>query len=254
MKQRILTAICIIAVVLPPLILGGWLLDLLMLFCVVSGAIEITNCVHCRNKTLLRVFMILVMLALALLPSAFFAGGLALTLVLLFTAAILDDQFDLSDVTLIFAMMTVFVMAVRSILAIYDVDSRLMMFVILATYMTDTGAYFFGYFFGKHKLIERISPKKTIEGAVGGWALGTVSAFAFAWFMIPSLNPGVALFAAATMSVVGQIGDLAFSMIKRHVGIKDYGNIFPGHGGVLDRIDSLLFNLLYFTLILAMVV
>ena len=254
MKQRFLTAICIIAVVLPPLVFGGWMMDLLMLFCVVSGAVEITNCLKAPKKNLLRAVMILVMLGLSVLPSAYFAAGLALTLVLLFTAAILDDQFDLNDVTLIFSMMTVFVMAVRSILAIYDVNSRLMLFVILATYMTDTGAYFFGYFFGKHKLVERISPKKTIEGSVGGWVLGTAVSFAFAWFMIPSMNPGLALFAAATMSVIGQIGDLAFSMIKRHVGIKDYGSIFPGHGGVLDRIDSLLFNLLYFTIILTMVV
>ena len=72
--------------------------------------------------------------------------------------------------------------------------------------------------------------------------------------MLPELPLGLALFGAATMAVVGQLGDLAFSLIKRHVGIKDFGSFLPGHGGILDRIDSLLFNLLYFTLILAMVV
>ena len=165
-----------------------------------------------------------------------------------------DPQLNLNDITLVFAMLTVFVMAVRSIISIYDRNSWLMMYVILATYLTDTGAHFCGYFFGKHKLIERISPKKTVEGAIGGWLCGTAGAFIFAWAMLPELPLGLALFGAATMAVVGQLGDLAFSLIKRHVGIKDFGSFLPGHGGILDRIDSLLFNLLYFTLILAMVV
>ena len=198
--------------------------------------------------------MIAVMIGLALVGPEWLGAGLALTLVLLFAAASADPQLNLNDITLVFAMLTVFVMAVRSIISIYDRNSWLMMYVILATYLTDTGAYFCGYFFGKPKLIERISPKKTVEGAIGGWLCGTAGAFIFAWAMLPELPLGLALFGAATMAVVGQLGDLAFSLIKRHVGIKDFGSFLPGHGGILDRIDSLLFNLLYFTLIFAMVV
>ena len=254
MKQRILTAALIIAVVLPPLILGGALIDLLMLFCQVTGACEITHCLKTPRKNGLMIAMIAVMIGLALVGPEWLGAGLALTLVLLFAAAIADPQLNLNDITLVFAMLTVFVMAVRSIISIYDRNSWLMMYVILATYLTDTGAYFCGYFFGKHKLIERISPKKTVEGAIGGWLCGTAGAFIFAWAMLPELPLGLALFGAATMAVVGQLGDLAFSLIKRHVGIKDFGSFLPGHGGILDRIDSLLFNLLYFTLILAMVV
>ena len=214
MKQRILTAALIIAVVLPPLILGGALIDLLMLFCLVTGAYEITHCLKTPRKNGLMIAMIAVMIGLALVGPEWLGAGLALTLVLLFAAAIADPQLNLND----------------------------------------TGAYFCGYFFGKHKLIERISPKKTVEGAIGGWLCGTAGAFIFAWAMLPELPLGLALFGAATMAVVGQLGDLAFSLIKRHVGIKDFGSFLPGHGGILDRIDSLLFNLLYFTLILAMVV
>lgn len=116
--------------------------------------------------------MIAVMIGLALVGPEWLGAGLALTLVLLFAASIADPQLNLNDITLVFAMLTVFVMAVRSIISIYDRNSWLMMYVILATYLTDTGAYFCGYFFGKHKLIERISPKKTVEGAIGGWLCG----------------------------------------------------------------------------------
>lgn len=253
MKQRFLTALLIIAVVLPPLILGGWLIQLLILFCLITSAYEITHCLKCNNKTPLMLAMIAAMLILAWVGETFLAAGLALALVVLFTLAIFSEDYQLSDMTLVFAMMTVFVMAVRSILTIYDTNSWMMMFVILATYLTDTGAYFSGYFFGRHKLNERISPKKTVEGAIGGWLAGTLGSFLFALWLVPEMPAAVALFAAATLSIVGQIGDLAFSLIKRHYAIKDYGSFLPGHGGILDRIDSLLFNLLYFALILALV-
>lgn len=119
----------------------------------------------------------------------------------------------------------------------------------IAAWVTDTLAYFTGRFFGRHKLCEKISPKKTIEGSIGG-TLGAVAGFlifAFAMsaackvlFNIPSL-----LILALTSSILSQIGDLFASSIKRENGIKDFGNIMPGHGGVLDRFDSLLLTVPY---------
>jgi len=119
----------------------------------------------------------------------------------------------------------------------------------IAAWVTDTLAYFTGRFLGKHKLCEKISPKKTIEGSIGG-TLGAVAGFlifAFSMssafkiqFNIPSL-----LILAFTSSILSQIGDLFASSIKRENGIKDFGNIMPGHGGVLDRFDSLLLTVPY---------
>ena len=96
--------------------------------------------------------------------------------------------------------------------------------------------------FGKHKLNERISPKKTIEGAIGGFIIGTAISFGFSCIFLKQLPIAFRLIAAVTMCIIGQTGDLAFSAIKRFYGVKDFGNIFPGHGGVLDRIDSISFN------------
>jgi len=110
------------------------------------------------------------------------------------------------------------------------------------TYLGDVGAYFSGRAFGKHKLAPRLSPKKTIEGVIGGYV---VSVGAFTTFVLLTGIGGIALaltvgFAANT---VGIIGDLAASSIKRAAGVKDSGRFLAGHGGVLDRIDSVLFSL-----------
>ena len=130
--------------------------------------------------------------------------------------------------------------------------SLLLVFVIISTFLTDTGAYFVGIFFGKNKINERISPHKTWEGFVGGiivsFLLSTSIALTSAacgypihpylnleegWYLILILSMLIPLFAT--------LGDFVFSSIKRYWGIKDYGILIPGHGGVLDRLDSIIF-------------
>jgi phosphatidate cytidylyltransferase len=109
------------------------------------------------------------------------------------------------------------------------------------TWGNDTFAYFSGLAFGKHKLYERISPKKSWEGAVGGVAGALVGAFLVRSFALPQLGVAAALAVALGGSVLGPLGDLSESMAKRAAGVKDSGRSIPGHGGVLDRIDALLF-------------
>ena len=119
--------------------------------------------------------------------------------------------------------------------------SILIWLVVLTAFGTDIFAYFTGYLFGKHKLCPAISPKKTIEGAIGGVFGSVILSFAFIMIIQPDL-----LFHAIVIGVLGsiisQFGDLTASIIKRKIGIKDYGNLIPGHGGVLDRFDSVLFT------------
>lgn len=113
---------------------------------------------------------------------------------------------------------------------------------LVVTWWNDTGGYFAGRAFGKHKLFERISPKKTWEGAAGGLLLATVGALAVKHFWIPELPYWGAAVIALGASVLGPLGDLSESMLKRSFGAKDSGKLLPGHGGMLDRIDALLFN------------
>lgn len=114
----------------------------------------------------------------------------------------------------------------------------------LVPWMSDAGAYFIGCNFGRHKLNPAVSPKKTIEGAVGGIVAGTLSIMLYGLIIqsVFKLEPqyGWLAFTGFVISVVSQCGDLIASLIKRHYNVKDYGRIFPGHGGVLDRFDSVI--------------
>lgn len=123
----------------------------------------------------------------------------------------------------------------------------LILFVLFSACFTDTFAYFVGSFAGKHKLCPEISPKKTVEGAVGG-VLGCILTNVILYavyenfiFESPVHNYVPIVISSVILSIVGMCGDLTASLIKRNYGIKDFGNIIPGHGGIMDRFDSILF-------------
>ena len=131
----------------------------------------------------------------------------------------------------------------------------LLVYVLIGTFMTDVGAYFVGVFFGKHKINPRISPKKTWEGFFGGIIISTICSFAFGFIFSICGHPLVygcldkeRWYLILTLSLIipfaSVLGDFVFSSAKRHFEIKDFGNIMPGHGGVLDRLDSVVFSLL----------
>ena len=127
-------------------------------------------------------------------------------------------------------------------------DTNLGRYVILIPFaiacICDAGAYFIGVRFGKHKLAPVVSPNKTIEGALGGLASGVLAMLLYAFILDVPLKFDVSYGAAVVYGIAGclagELGDLCFSVIKRQTGIKDYGNLIPGHGGVLDRFDSIL--------------
>lgn len=123
--------------------------------------------------------------------------------------------------------------------------------VVLTAFGTDIMAYFSGFLFGKHKLCPKISPKKTIEGAVGGTLGSIILSGLFGFFFAPEVLVHC-LIIGLLGGIVSQFGDLTASIFKRKMGIKDYGNLIPGHGGILDRFDSVLFTgpLVYYYIVL----
>ncbi len=117
-------------------------------------------------------------------------------------------------------------------------------FIFIIAWSADTSAYFAGYFFGtkifgSRKLFPEVSPKKTIEGFIGGVLGSVLASFTFSYYFIPDFTFH-SIIIAFFGSIISQTGDLVASRIKRAVGIKDFGNIMPGHGGILDRFDSIL--------------
>jgi phosphatidate cytidylyltransferase len=121
------------------------------------------------------------------------------------------------------------------------VGSGMVVLSLGLAWFADTGAYFAGRFLGKHKLYEAVSPKKTIEGAIGGLAASVVWALLGVFvFLRGSLSVAHAIPLALVAGVLGQAGDLAESLIKRSTGVKDSGSIVPGHGGILDRVDAVI--------------
>jgi phosphatidate cytidylyltransferase len=120
---------------------------------------------------------------------------------------------------------------------------ELVLYVVGVTWVGETTAYLVGSAVGRHKLAPVVSPKKSVEGAIAQVLASIGTGAALGAWLLPSCGPGMAFGAGALLGVVGQFGDLAESAIKRSLGTKDTGGLIPGHGGVLDRIDSLLFNL-----------
>ena len=271
MKTRVLTAIAAICVLIPCLIWSDT-----MLFPIACGIValialfEITGCIGIRKKWLLSsatflygafisaiVTYYFVNAKKSLIPHSIFASEKLTVMIFAATFAYIFLVFcftmlSLGEIKFLQAAeliaWTVYIMiGIMSIALLRrqgSVGVYLYGLIFIGAWMTDTGAYFVGVLFGKHKMIPKVSPKKTVEGAFGG-ILGCIVGFVV-YGLIMQLVSGVTvnyvamIVLAAVISVVSQFGDLVASYIKREREIKDFGFIFPGHGGVLDRFDSII--------------
>ncbi len=280
MKVRIITAIVAIGVLVPILVFSSTpVFPIAAAFFAFLAVFEIAGCVGVRKKLCLAIptyiFSILVfvpMIFYSLIEIGWLPVGdqvwaevllsptiwIALSYLYLFVIFAITmfskGNIKFAQSTELIALTAYVLIGFLSIVALRkDVEigySNLTMgeftylLVFLGAWMTDTGAYFVGVFFGKHKLIPEVSPKKTVEGAFGG-ILGCVLGYVGFGLVVDqffdvTVNYLVLVLLAISISVVSQCGDLIASYIKRERGIKDYGFIFPGHGGIMDRFDSII--------------
>ncbi|MBT2637105.1 phosphatidate cytidylyltransferase [Bacillus sp. ISL-39] len=251
MKQRIITAVIAAAVFLPIVIFGGWPF-IAMVYLIASIALyEALKMKHLKLFSVPGILSLL-LLWIFLIPEQysvlldkldytklelFFLGVL---LYLTYTV-ITKNRFTFEDVA--FSIMSILYVGIGFYFFIETREESLIyvFYSLFIIWATDSGAYFIGRAIGKHKLWPEISPNKTTEGFFGGVVSALAVAALFSVFGDMKVPTVILLMATAFLSVFGQIGDLVESALKRHYNVKDSGNILPGHGGMLDRFDSLLF-------------
>lgn len=140
------------------------------------------------------------------------------------------------------------------LITLRNISLNLIMYLFIITIITDTYAYLVGRLIGKTKLLETISPNKTLEGMIGGTVVGVFVGTLFYHTVVDSLLPlYIVIIMTVFLSVLGQFGDLFFSAIKRYYKTKDFSNIMPGHGGILDRFDSIIFVVLGFMFFISII-
>ena len=250
MKQRIITAIGIILVVALPVALGGLWLEALALFIVCAGAYEWMH-IQPDFKKWPKYVMPLCALAVIftrILPDKYFLVVVTLIVLFLWSLVVFVENFSIMDSFVCISYVTIFSLVYHAVGQISGVHQYLWT-IVFATYGSDTGAYFVGRAIGKHKMNPRISPKKSWEGFVGGIVFGFILSLAVSFSYVSNLNPVLNTLLYLLCPITAELGDLCFSAIKRHFAVKDFSNLLPGHGGVLDRVDSLLMNIMLFSVL-----
>ena len=272
MKQRVISAVVAIIIVVPLLLLGGipFAIGIGLL-----GAVALWELLRLRDKKKpypmvvkilsficveLTIFSRLegniIYNGLSYLPIV--ASALALLIPSVFTK---KEEYSTKDALYLFGAVAFLGIVFNAIIAICNTPiyvnnnviagQWLILYLFLIAACTDSFAMIIGCLIGKHKLIPAVSPKKSVEGSIAGSFIGTVICTLFYVNLIGDLKIWIVILMTLLLTILGQIGDLFFSKIKRENDIKDFSNIMPGHGGILDRLDSFSFILLGYILIMS---
>lgn len=259
MKTRVISAIVALAIIIPLILNGGLAFNLgvyvisilalkefldvkatkkqIPIFIQLIAYIFITILIAFNSKDLINVFTldyrVLSALFMAfLIPTVFYHE---------------QSKYSINDAFYLIGGLLFLGISMSLLILVRSIDLNLLIFLLIIPMVTDIFAYITGMLIGKHPLLTEISPKKTVEGMIGGTIMGVFVGAMFYHTLIDPLFPKIELLAICTfLSILGQYGDLVFSAIKRYFGKKDFSNLIPGHGGILDRLDSIIFVLLGF--------
>ncbi len=253
MKQRVITAVIALIVFVPLLYLGGLPFDILV---TLMGIVAMSEFLIMKKKLLVSFEAIIsFLLILSVLLPVFWAGFWTqdtlggsfylLALVMLVYTVISKNRFSFDDAGVLLLGGLYAGLGFRFMMLARAESLWMMLYALLIVWITDSGAYLIGRKIGKNKLAPHISPNKTWEGSIGGSLSAVVIVGAYLYFVQGAFPYSFSTMLLWTLvfSIGGQLGDLIESAFKRHYGVKDSGKILPGHGGILDRFDSLLFVL-----------
>ena len=271
MKQRIITGIILVLIMLPILLFAQTpVLPIAIAIGSVIAMFELMRCIGLQKAYAFAIPLYALAASLPFLSRFMALGSLNATikpestrhlaqygailmiavLFYFFTVAIFSrGKYNLSDVCVLFTTAFYILMGFNAIIILHDNEVGghvLYLAIFISAWVTDVFAYFCGMLFGrggKHKLIPDVSPKKTVEGSIGGMIFCVLIMIVFGMLCnwLTDYDSKIIMFAVGGFlaSIVSQIGDLLMSYVKRHYGIKDFSQLFPGHGGVLDRFDSI---------------
>ena len=270
MKNRVITGILLAVVLIPVFYFGGMVLDIVLLLFSMIATWELNRMFNKEKDTPKFILFIEMVFSGAIFYAirSFYLGYIDLELIfflvvllvvvgalsLVFSEKYSSVEFGNSFVSVLYPSLGFG--AISGLRGGFGDDGLYNIgFLFLVTTMTDMFAYIVGVNFGKHRLAVKISPKKSIEGSIGGTAFAIIFTMIFIWAFKLEVIGEIPVHVLSVIgliiviSIIGQIGDLVASKLKRDYGIKDYSNLFPGHGGVMDRFDSAIFAAMVLMLI-----
>ena len=264
MKIRVISAAVLLAIFVPLLLIGGLPYSLLMLLIALFGLHELLKIRKTKKDFPFFVELCAYILVSFLTFNNYRSQNLSFLMdyrlmsimIFVFLAPMVfinnSKKYNLNDALFLTAS-TLFVgLSFNLLILVRNFSLNYVIYLFIIATITDTFAYITGRYIGKNKLAPLISPKKTIEGSIGGSIMGVIAGVIYYTTVInPAVDLGIIIFVTLCLSIIGQLGDLIFSAIKRYYDVKDFSNLIPGHGGILDRLDSIIFIVLGFILFLA---
>ena len=251
MRQRIITAIILLVVVLPPIYYGGLIYKILIGLVAFLASMELIDMAKINRKSIPSILTYFGTLSIVFFDdinniiSEYLNAGMIqmLFIMLLLICTVFVTNYDFTKAGISILSMFYIGLGGYSAVTIRIENLSLFIYILLIVLSTDIGAYFIGSSIGSRKLAPSISPNKTIEGFLGGITISFLLSAIYLNFYTFNYSYIIMLIIAIALSITGQFGDLLASSYKRHFAVKDSGDLLPGHGGILDRVDSTLFTM-----------
>lgn len=251
MRQRVKTSIVLAVLIIPAVLFGGWSYNIIIGAVALIGTMELLQMANIDTKSLPSIATYIGTLSIvyyhmiaSYIPEQLSDGIIPVfAVLLLLISTVIVPGFNFTKAGISALTMGYVGVGSQAAIIIRQEDLAIFVFILLVIVSTDIGAYFIGSKIGKRKLAPLLSPNKSVEGSIGGIVLALLTTSIYLNFITLPYSYIIMLLIAIILSITGQFGDLLESAFKRHFGVKDSGSILPGHGGILDRFDSILFTL-----------
>ena len=259
MKQRTISAIVLLVILISSLIISSKLFGIVLLIAAILGFNEFFMIKYREESKKLILIRILGIISLALLTLNKTFYNLDMNIVIIFPILVLtmpivfyndNKLYSINDAFYVLGIVYLLGLSFGNIIYLRDTSVLKCIFIFIIAFITDTYAYIGGLLVGRHKLTS-ISPKKTVEGSIIGTIMGVVFGSVYYYHMVGGLTVFQVVIFCLILTILSEIGDLLFSSIKRYFNKKDYSDLIPGHGGILDRFDSVIYVSLGLSLLLS---